>query len=412
MWKAARARGIPLPTILVTVAVVAVVYVGANLVYRLRDVLLLIVVAGFVALILNPLVVALQRWRIRRRGWAVAVVALWALLVFVGLAAAFGYPIANAIGHLAGALPSYVNSAEHGKGWIGHLVRKYHVQAWVQHNEARLVDFGKGLAKPALSLGEGAFSLLISLLTIFVLVLLMLLEGPKMRAGVLDLMSPARAERYSRVARDVNRSVTGYMLGNLLTSLIAGVVVFVTLLLLGVPFPFLWALWVALVDFLPMIGGALAGIPVVLFATGQSLTAGIITLVVFLVYTQIENHVLNPVVMSRTVRVNPLLVLISVLVGASIGSWIGGIFGAFVAALIAIPSAGAIQVLVREIWRSTGPQQPAELAHADGASADPEHADGASADPEHAHPEQSDQASPGLASSGLASSEVRRADRP
>ena len=105
------------------------------------------------------------------------------------------------------------------------------------------------------------------------------------------------------------------MLGNFLTSVIAGVVVFVTLLVMGVPFPFLWALWVALVDFLPMIGGALAGIPTVLFAAAHSLTAGIVTLVVFLIYTQIENHVLNPVVMSRTVRVNPLLVLVSILVG-------------------------------------------------------------------------------------------------
>ena len=98
---------------------------------------------------------------------------------------------------------------------------------------------------------------------------------------------------------------------------------YVTLLTVGVHFPILWGLWVALVDFLPMIGGALAGIPTVLFALTQSLTAGIVTLVVFLVYTQFENHVLNPVVMSKTVRVNPLLVLVSILVGASIGNWIG-----------------------------------------------------------------------------------------
>jgi predicted PurR-regulated permease PerM len=153
----------------------------------------------------------------------------------------------------------------------------------------------------------------------------------------------------------VNRSVSGYMLGNFLTSLIAGLVVFVTLIILGVPFAFLWALWVALVDFLPMIGGALAGIPTVLFAAAHSLTAGIITLVVFLAYTQIENHVLNPVVMSRTVSVSPLLVLLAILVGASLGSWLGGTFGAFVGALIAIPTAGAIQVVTREIWRGTEP---------------------------------------------------------
>ncbi len=359
LWKASESRGIPLRTILVAVLVVVLVFLAGKLIYRLRPVILLVLVAGFVALILNPLVVALQRWRIRRRGWAVAVVALWAVLVFAGLAVAFGYPLTNAINHLSQRLPSYVNAAQHGTGWIGHLARKYHVLAWVQHNTPKLVSFGQGLAKPALTLGKGALSLLVSLLTIFILVLLLLLEGPKLRTGVLGLMSPARAERYSQVARDVNRSVTGYMLGNILTSVIAGGVVLVTLLLVGVPFPFLWALWVALVDFLPMIGGALAGIPTVLFALGHSLSAGIITLVVFLVYTQIENHVLNPLVMSRTVKVNPLLVLMSILVGASLGDWVGGIFGAFVAALLAIPAAGAIQVLVREIWTATAPPQPA-----------------------------------------------------
>jgi predicted PurR-regulated permease PerM len=182
------------------------------------------------------------------------------------------------------------------------------------------------------------------------------------------MMAPERAARVTRLAGEVNRSVTGYMLGNFLTSVLAGVVVFVTLFALGVPFAFLWALWVALVDFLPMVGGALAGIPTVLFALGHSLTAGIITLVVFLVYTQIENHVLNPVVMSRTVRVDPLLVLVAILVGASVGSLVGGVFGAFVAALLAIPIAGAIQVIVREMWRASAP--PGQQAAEPGAAGD------------------------------------------
>ncbi len=365
LWAAAESRHVPLRAILATVGVVVVTYMVGKLVYRLRDVLLLMVVAGFVAVLLNPLVLAVQRWGVRRRGLAVAVVTLWGVLVFAGLAIAFGYPLANGINNLASDLPTYVSQAEHGRGWIGHLVRRYHVQTWVHDNAPKLTDLGKGLAKPALTLGKGAISLVIALVTIFVLVLLLLLEGPKLRAGMVGMMSPARAERYSKVARQVNRSVTGYMLGNFLTSLTAGLVVFVTLLLLGVPFPFLWALWVALVDFLPMIGGALAGIPTVLFAAGHSLTAGVITLIVFLVYTQIENHALNPVVMSRTVRVNPLLVLVSILVGASVGSWIGGIFGAFVAALLAIPVAGAIQVMVREVWQATATPATAAPTTAD-----------------------------------------------
>jgi hypothetical protein len=184
---------------------------------------------------------------------------------------------------------------------------------------------------------------------------MLLLEGPRLRRGVLSLLSPGQAQEAQAVASEVNSSVIGYMLGNFLTSIICGIVVLVDLAVLGVPFPLLWALWVALVDFLPMIGGALAGIPVVLFALTQGLTSGIITAVVFVVYTQVENHVLNPVIMSKTVRISPLLVLISVLVAASLGDWVGGLFGGFVAALLAIPFAGALQVIVREAWRLTAP---------------------------------------------------------
>jgi predicted PurR-regulated permease PerM len=359
LWRSAESHGIPLRAILVTVAVVVVTFMAGKLLYRLRDVVLLLAVSGFVALLLNPLVVYLQRWKVPRRGFAVAIVTFWAVLIFIGLAIAFGLPLVNSGTHLADRLPTYVDQAQHGRGWIGQLIRRYHVTSWVQHNSAKIASFAQSLGKPALALGKGALSLLVALGTIFFLVLLLLLEGPKMRAWILANMTSQRATTVTRVSAQVNRAVTGYMAGNLLTSIIAGAVVFVTLLVLGVPFPFLWALWVALVDFLPMIGGALAGIPTVLFATTHSLTAGIVTLIVFLAYTQFENHVLNPVVMSKTVQINPLLVLISILVAASIGSWIGGLFGGFVAALLAIPAAGAGQVIVSELWRDTAPAAPA-----------------------------------------------------
>ncbi|MGH3285312.1 MAG: AI-2E family transporter, partial [Streptosporangiaceae bacterium] len=303
LWQYADLRHVPLRTIVVTVAVVAVAYLAGQLIYRLRTIVLLIVVAGFVALLLNPIVVLLQR-RIPRRGLAVTIVTLGALAVFAVLAYEFGNPLVNGITDLAGKLPGYVTSAEHGTGWIGHLATKYHVQSWVQKNAPKLVTYAESLSKPVLTVGKGAISLVIELFTIFVLVLLLQLEAPKMRKWILGQMRPERAATLTRIGSEVSRSVTGYMLGNFLTSLIAGTVVFVTLLIVGVPFPLLWGLWVALVDFLPLIGGALAGIPTVLFAFfSQGLTAGVVTLVVFLIYTQVENHILNPVIMSRTVKI-------------------------------------------------------------------------------------------------------------
>ncbi len=351
--KWADFRVVPLRTILVAVGVVVAVYLTGQLLYRLRDVVLLIVVGSFVALVLNPVVVALQRWKIRRRGLAVAVVTLWSLLIFVGLAFAFGHPLVNAITHFANSLPVYVDKAQHGKGWIGHLVRKYHVQAWVSRNSPKLVSFAEGLGKPALALGKGALAVLAELAATFAFVILLLVEAPKIMVGLLRIMAPERAARYSEIGTKVSKSISGFVLGDFLTSLIAGFVIFVTLTVLGVPYPLLFGLWVALVDFLPTIGGALAGIPTVLFALTYSLSAGVITAIVFLVYTFVENHLLNPVVMSRTVRINPLVVFLAVLVGADIGSWIGGLLGGFVAVLLAVPVAASLQVVIVEIWRAT-----------------------------------------------------------
>ena len=353
LWAAAAARGIPLPAILTTCGVVVAIYLAGKLAYRMRDVLLMILVAGFVAVILNPMVGSVQR-RVRRRGWAVTIVIGWATLVFIGLAVLFGRPLLTGGTHLAAQLPSYVQDAEDGHGWIGQLVRHFHLQQWVAQNAPKLQSLVASLARPALNFGKGAASVIGTLLTIFALSVLLLLEGPNIWSGLLGSLSPARADRWSRMAREINESVTGYVLGDLLTSVIAGVVVFVTLAILGLPFPLLWGLWVALVDFLPMIGGALAGIPTVLFATAHSLTDGIVVAAVFVAYQQLENHVLNPVIMGRTVRINPLLVLLAVLFGTSLGAWVGGVFGGFVAALLSIPSAAALQVIVKDIWRATG----------------------------------------------------------
>ena len=362
---AAESRGIPLRTIIAVISLAAVIYVGAKVLYRLRDIVILLAVSGFIAVILNPLVVMLQRRIAPRRSVAVAIVTVSGVLILAGVVMGCAYPLAGGISRLVSQLPGYVASAEHGKGWAGHLLHRYHVQAWAQRNAPMLMNVAQGFGKSALAVGKNAVSLAATLTTVFALTVLLLLEGPKLRAGILARMRPERAARCLGVATEVRRSVAGYVLGNLLTSVIAGTVVLVTLLIAGVPFAPVWGLWVAVVDFLPIVGGALAGIPTILFAFGHSVPAGIVTLVVFVAYTQVENHILNPLVMSKTVRISPLLVFISVLAGYSIGSWIGGLFGGFVACLLAIPSAAAIQILGRELRRATADHDTAGMAGID-----------------------------------------------
>jgi len=177
--RIADVNSVPVLTILFAVFTVAAVYLSGQLIYHLRDLLLLGLVGGFVTLILNPVVVSLQHWGVKRRGGAVAIVTFVALLIFLGLAVLFGYPLINGITHFATALPRYVNRAQHGQGWIGHLFRKYHVESWVKRNSSHLTSLATGLGKPALALGKGAISAVLSLVFVFTFVILLLIEAPR-----------------------------------------------------------------------------------------------------------------------------------------------------------------------------------------------------------------------------------------
>ena len=146
LFEAADRRHVPLRTILVTAGVVVAIYVAAKLMYLLRNIVVLMLVAGFVAILLAPAVAIVQR-RIPRRGLAVTIVTLCSVLVFIGLALTFGVPLVNGVTHLADRMPSYIASARHGRGWVGHLVTRYHVQSWVQRNTPKLVGYAQSLSK-------------------------------------------------------------------------------------------------------------------------------------------------------------------------------------------------------------------------------------------------------------------------
>lgn len=355
--------------------VVLVTVVLALLVWRLRAFVLLVVVSLFAAAVLHPIVGIVQRLGLRRRSArvfrrsvATTAVFLLAFLVVAGITAVVTHPVITEATHFTDNLPKLVSQAQKGKGQVGHLVTRLHLLKFVQSRQANFQNIISKLSKPALAIGKDVVSGVVGVVTILFLTFFLLLELPRLIRAVLAWMQPERAERVHSVLQDVGKAIVGYALGNLLTSLIAGIVLGIALFVMGVPFFGVLALWVALVDFLPLIGGLLAGVPTVIVAALHSLTAGIVILVVFLVYQEIENHFLNPLVMSRTVRLNPLWVLLAVLIGAELGSLVGSIFGGLVGALIAVPAAGGIQVIARDLWRHrTGarlldlPPKPADL---------------------------------------------------
>ncbi|HEX6382789.1 MAG TPA: AI-2E family transporter [Acidimicrobiia bacterium] len=315
--------------------------VGVVLFWELRRIVGLIVMAAFFAIILNPMVDVLTRLKLRR-GIATGIVFLLGVAAFSGLIYTFVRPIYGAGQSFATDIPGFVERARNGEGRVGELVKKYNIDKEVAENAPRLQEALRNSGGPAVRTAQRVASGLFALLTIMVLSFLMLLEAPGIISAFLGLLSPKRALQVRRIGSDVAGAVTGYMAGNLVICLIAGTATWIFLSIVGVPFAGVLGLWVGFADLLPLVGATIGAIPTIAIAFLHSTGAGIAVLIFYIVYQQIENHFLQPVVMSRTVKLNPLGVLLSVLVGVELAGFVG--------ALLAIPAAGAIQVVIRDLW--------------------------------------------------------------
>ena len=339
---AGEPRPVPWRTILASVAVVVGTYGAFLLLRELTRIIAWLVVAGFFTIVLAPAVDALQQ-RVRlRRTVATSLVFFTGLVLVVGLLYLFIRPVVEQVSGFVEDLPERVEEARDGRGPLGGLVERYDLDQYLDENEERIQEAISGAGAPALDVARSVFSGVLALLTILVLTFLMLLRGPQLTAGILSLVPDRHRDRVRLVGGDAARAVSGYMLGNLLISLVAGLCTYVFLLIAGVPSAEVLALWVAFADLIPMVGATLGAIPTVAVAFLHSTPAGIATLIFYIVYQQFENHVLQVTIMSRTLDVNPLTVLVSVLVGVEL-------FG-FLGALLALPVAGAIQVVVRNIY--------------------------------------------------------------
>jgi predicted PurR-regulated permease PerM len=339
---------VPVRTILATIGLVLATLLLLYILMHTARVLTWIVVGAFFAVALYPLVNWVQNRMLggKRRALATFLVFLVVFLVLAGLITAFAVPLVNEGTKLAEQLPGLIADARAGRGPVGDLLQRFHVLNWVQHNQSRISSFAAGLTAPVAGVLSGVATTVAAIATILVLAYLMVLQGPKIVTGTLALFRPDRAERIERVGADCARSVTGYISGNLLISVICGALTYVVLLIMGVHFAGLIALFVGIADLIPLVGATLGGAVAVIAGFVHSVPAGIVVLVFFVLYQQLENHLLQPLVFARTVKLNPLTVIIAILIAAELL----GILGA----LLAIPVASMIQVILRDIWDHRG----------------------------------------------------------
>lgn len=323
---------VPTRTIVRVIALVLAAAAAVQILDAVSRVLTWIAVSIFLAVALEPVVRVTERWM--SRTWAVLTV-FGGLLALVALfLAVLIIPIATQVDDLRAAAPGYLQRLERNQT-IRDLNQRY-----------KLVQKAQDAAQQAPARVFGAAGRfvngVVATLTVLFLTLFLMFELPAMSRGLLSLLTDDDAARVRLVAADVNRSIGGYVLGNLAISVIAGATVGISLWILGVPYAAALAVFMGVCDLVPLVGatvGALAAIGVAFAA--QGVTAGIVMIVVNVVYQQFENHILQPIVYRKTVQLSAFLVLVAVLVGGELMGVLG--------ALVAIPIAGSIQLVVREI---------------------------------------------------------------
>lgn len=305
------------------------------------NVLILIVVSMVLAVGAEPITERLTA-RGLARGWAVATV----VGSFVVLLALFGLLIVPSLVRQASGLgddvPRYLAGLERRSDWLGDYVRENHVADKVRGFIQDLPEKAGQSFGTILSVAGRVGTVLFGVVTVAVLTIYFMLTLPSMRRTALILVRPHNRSRATRVIDSSIERIGGYVVGNLVTSAVCGAVSVAALLLLGVPFAIPLAAWAGLADLIPAVGAYLGAAPAVIVAFIDSPVTGIVTVIYFIGYQQFENYVLVPRVMRNAVNLSPPAVIIATLMGGSLAGLAG--------ALLALPVAATIKVVLVEVW--------------------------------------------------------------
>jgi predicted PurR-regulated permease PerM len=316
---------------------VAVSYGLVELLIRARSVLIIIGLALFIAAGLDPVVGWLVRRRMPRWAAVLTVIGCATAIVAAFLAAAIP-PLASEATALAHQIPHYMHSLQDRNSQLGKLNTKFQIQ---QRLSKLVSDGGGSLVGGVLGAGELVLSTASSILAILVLSIYFLAGLPRIKVFAYQLVPHSRRPRTILIGDEILAKVGGYVLGNFITSVIAGLGTYFWLLVFGVPYPILLGMFVAILDLIPVIGSTVGGAIVTLVALTVSLPVALATLAFYIAYRLAEDYLIVPRIMNRTVEVPAIVSLVAVL--------IGGVLLGIVGALVAIPIAAAIRLLLHEV---------------------------------------------------------------
>src|SRR5512132_220267 len=335
----------------------AVTIIGLYSLYTVRAILVRILVALFIAVSLDPAVRLLVR-RGMRRGLAVTLIFLLAFALAAAFLVSVIPPLVTQFRNLSDDLPGYFTRLQSRSSQFRELNDRYNVSDQLQGMVGTLPGrLGTGL----LGFTSRVFGAVFNGLTVLVFTVYFMADMPRIRSGLVRLFPVSRRPQARQVVDLVVDKVGGYMIGNIIISLIAGVASFIAFTILGVPFQVPLAFVVAICDLIPMIGatlGAIIGVTVALFSTDLWPTT-VLVAAFFIAYQQLENYLIAPRVLTTTVELGAAAVLIAGLIGATVLGLVG--------ALMAIPVAAAFNVLLNE--RLLAHETAAGVGPGDGAAA-------------------------------------------
>ncbi len=323
---------------------IIVLFALSRMISAAQNVLILLLVSLILAIGLQPAVARLERMGLKR-GPAVAALAIIGILVVGGFLALVVPTIITQLGQLVEKAPDYIQRAQDDSGFIADINERFDLTE-------KLRSLGETLPSTALSLFRSFTSLVFNTLTIFILTLYFTSGLPRMRHAIAGLLRRADREHFEAILEESTERVGGYMLGNMAISAIAGVVSFIALTIIGVPYAVALAFWVALADLIPNIGALLGAAVAVLVAAFAGVPTLIATAVFFLIYQQLENYVIAPRVMKRAIEMSAAAVLVAVLIGVSLAGFVG--------ALLALPAAAIVKITVQRLY--VGERREAVLA--------------------------------------------------
>lgn len=321
---------------------VALVAAAGAAVYAARTVLVLLLIGLFLAVILDPLVRRLCRWNLSR-GQAVAVVALLALIMATGASLLVVPPLVEQVAALVAGAPRLVQRARESR-LFDRLDARWHITEALQRELGELPALVSKAAGELLQFLGGFARVAAAAITVLIATVFILLSLPRLERGALALAPPPSRERWRALGLSVYSALTRYAVGTLAISALGGTVAAMSLAIAGVPFFLPMGVVVMFLALIPLVGSAISA---VLMGLATLVTRGwlpaLIVVAAFILYQQIENNVLHPMVHRRTVSLSPLAVLVAILVGADVAGVLGALF--------AIPAASVIAIVAADWWR-------------------------------------------------------------